>query len=169
MAVVQVTEFNALPAGEARSLVAGCLGVPRWVDEVVAGRPYADADALLKQAHDSALELDDDELEAALSRHPRIGESRIGERRDADDAEARHSRAEQSGVKAEHGERLRAANAAYESRFGHVFLIRAAGRSSDEILAELHRRLDNDDAAERAETVTALRDIALLRLRQVVA
>ena len=73
---------------------------------------------------------------------------------DADDAEARHSRAEQSGVKAEHGERLRAANAAYESRFGHVFLIRAAGRSSDEILAELQRRLDNDDAAERAETVT---------------
>ena len=169
VAVVQVTGFNALPAGEARSLVAGCLGVPRWVDEVVAGRPYADADALLKQAHDSALELDDDELEAALSRHPRIGESRIGEGRDADDAEARHSRAEQSGVKAEHGERLRAANAAYESRFGHVFLIRAAGRSSDEILDELHRRLDNDDGAERAETVMALRDIALLRLRQVVA
>ena len=164
MAVVQVTEFNALPAGEARSLVAGCLGVPRWADEVVAGRPYADADALLKQAHDSALELADDELEAALSRHPRIGE-----RRDADDAEARHSRAEQSGVKAEHEERLRAANAAYESRFGRVFLIRAAGRSSDEILAELRRRLGNDDAAERAETVTALRDIALLRLRQVVA
>ncbi|WP_344147436.1 2-oxo-4-hydroxy-4-carboxy-5-ureidoimidazoline decarboxylase [Nocardioides koreensis] len=169
---MQVTEFNALPAGEARSLVAGCLGVPRWADEVVVGRPYADVDALRKQAHDSALELTDDELAAALSRHPRIGESRIGERRDADDAddaEARHSRAEQSGVGAGHQERLRAANAAYEARFGRVFLIRAAGRSGDEILAELQRRLGNDDAAERAETVTALREIALLRLGQVVA
>ena len=162
--MVQVTEFNALPAGEARSLVAGCLGVPRWVDEVVAGRPYADAELLFKQGHDSALALTDDELAQALSRHPRIGE-----RPDAEDAEARHSRAEQSGVRAEDADRLRAANAAYEARFGHVFLVRAAGRSSDEILAELQRRLANDDPTERDETVTALRDIALLRLRQVVA
>lgn len=164
VAVVRVTEFNALPAGEARNLVAGCLGVPRWVDEVVAARPYADPDALRKQAHDSALVLTDGELAAALSRHPRIGE-----RPEAEDAEARQSRAEQSGVKAEHASLLREANAAYESRFGHVFLVRAAGRSSDEILAELRRRLGNDEEAEREETVTALRDIALLRLEQVVA
>lgn len=159
-----VDDFNALPADDARVLVAGCLGVPRWADELTANRPYADLPALLKQGHDSALELSDQELAQALSRHPRIGE-----RRDGDDAEARHSRAEQSGVRAEHADRLREANAAYESRFGHVFLIRAAGRSSDEILAELERRLGNDDAAERAETVTALRDIALLRLEQVTA
>ena len=161
---VQVTEFDALPAGEARSLVAGCLGVPRWVDEVVAGRPYADADALRKRAHDAALELSDDELAAALSRHPRIGE-----RPEADDVEARHSRSEQSGVRAGDAARLREANAAYEARFGRVFLVRAAGRSSEEILAECRRRLRNDDATERAETVTALREIALLRLEQVVA
>ena len=49
-----------------------------------------------------------------------------------------------------------------------MFLIRAAGRGSSEILAELHRRLGNDDATEREETVRALRDIAVLRLRQVV-
>ena len=49
-----------------------------------------------------------------------------------------------------------------------MFLIRAAGRSSAEILAELERRLGNDEAAERAETVTALRDIALLRLEGLV-
>jgi 2-oxo-4-hydroxy-4-carboxy-5-ureidoimidazoline decarboxylase len=49
-----------------------------------------------------------------------------------------------------------------------VFLIRAAGRSSAEILSELDRRLGNDAATERGETVAALRDIALLRLEQVV-
>ena len=69
----------------------------------------------------------------------------------------------------EHGQRLRDVNAAYEARFGHVFLVRAAGRSGAEILAEAERRLANDDVAEREETVTALRDIALLRLGQVVA
>jgi 2-oxo-4-hydroxy-4-carboxy-5-ureidoimidazoline decarboxylase len=160
---MQVDRFNSLPADDARVLVAGCLGVPRWVEDVVAGRPYADPGAVRRRAHDAALELDDDELASALSRHPRIGE-----RRDGDDAEAAHSRAEQSGVEAEHADRLRAANAAYEQRFGHVFLIRAAGRSGAEILAELQRRLGNDAATERGETLTALRDIALLRLDQVL-
>ena len=60
--------------------------------------------------------------------------------------------------------RLAAGNAAYEERFGRVFLIRAAGRDAEEILAELDRRLGNDDEAERAETVDNLRQIALLRL-----
>lgn len=164
VAGVEIDGFNSLADDHARLLVTGCLGVPRWVDEVVSARPYPDLSALRKQAHDSALELSDDELVSALSKHPRIGE-----RLDGEDSEARYSQDEQAGVQTEHAERLREANATYEERFGHVFLIRAAGRDSDEILSELERRLDNDDAAERTETVTALRDIALLRLVQVVS
>ena len=59
-------------------------------------------------------------------------------------------------------------NREYEQRFDRVFLVRAAGRSSSEILAELRRRLGNDDETERAETVAALREIALLRLKDVM-
>ena len=64
---------------------------------------------------------------------------------------------------------LAAGNAAYEARFDRVFIIRAAGRDAPEVLAELERRLGNDAATEREETVGALRDIALLRLRQAVS
>ena len=49
-----------------------------------------------------------------------------------------------------------------------MFLIRAAGRSGDEILAELERRLGNTPEAERDETVDNLRQIALLRLENEV-
>jgi 2-oxo-4-hydroxy-4-carboxy-5-ureidoimidazoline decarboxylase len=167
VAGVEIDGFNSLADDHARMLVTGCLGVARWVDEVVSARPYPDLSALRKQAHDSALELSDDELVSALSKHPRIGERLDGE--DSEDSEVRSSQDEQGGVQTEHAERLREANATYEERFGHVFLIRAAGRDSDEILSELERRLDNDDAAERTESVTALRDIALLRLEQVVS
>ena len=160
---MEVTRFNALPEGAAREAVAGCLGVPRWVDEVVGGRPYADVPAALDRGRDAARTLSDDELASALTRHPRIGE-----RREAQDEEARMSRSEQAGVDPADAERLRAANLAYEQRFGRVFLVRAAGRSSAEILSELDRRLGNDDTTEREETVTALRDIALLRLEGVL-
>ncbi|HEV7949033.1 MAG TPA: 2-oxo-4-hydroxy-4-carboxy-5-ureidoimidazoline decarboxylase, partial [Glaciihabitans sp.] len=54
--------------------------------------------------------------------------------------------------------------AAYEARFGRVFLIRAAGRSRAEILSELTRRLELDDETELAIVGEQLRDIALLRL-----
>jgi 2-oxo-4-hydroxy-4-carboxy-5-ureidoimidazoline decarboxylase len=157
--------FNALPADDARKLLTACLPVHRWVEEVLEGRPYAGWPALEAQAAARAEHFDDEELEAALAGHPRIGE-----RASSPHHNAELSRREQSGVDASDGDiarRLAEGNAAYEKRFDRVFLIRAAGRSAPEILAELRRRLDNDDAAERKETVTQLRQIALLRLRQV--
>jgi 2-oxo-4-hydroxy-4-carboxy-5-ureidoimidazoline decarboxylase len=144
-----------------REVLLGCLSVPRWADDVLAGQPYADQQALLAAADRAARELTDEELDQALSGHPRIGE-RGGAQ----------SQKEQSGVDAtrtDTAERLKAGNAAYEERFDRVFLIRAAGRDADEILGELDRRLQNDDATERAETVDNLRQIALLRLEAALS
>ena len=59
-------------------------------------------------------------------------------------------------------------NRAYEERFGHVYLIRAAGRSPVEIVTELRRRLANDEDAERAEVVEQLAQITELRVRGLV-
>ena len=156
--------FNAMPEPEAREQLRRCLDVPRWVDTVLAGRPYADPDALRAVAANAA-ELDADELDAALAGHPRIGE-RAGAGHDR-----AFSSAEQSGVDRDDAEvvrRLAEGNRAYEERFDRVFLIRAAGRDAAEILAELERRLGNDDDTERAETIEQLRQIALLRLTHVV-
>ena len=58
-------------------------------------------------------------------------------------------------------------NRAYEEKFGRVFLIRAAGRSRAEILAELRRRLELDPDAELEQVAAELRDIALLRIPQL--
>lgn len=156
--------FDDLPEAEARAALAACLAVPRFVDEVVAGRPYGTPEALEASAAAAAATLSDEELEAALARHPRIGE-RAGAGHDA-----AHSAREQAGVDrsdAELLQRLADGNRAYEERFDRVFLIRAAGRDAPEILAELERRLGNDAAAERAETVRQLGEIMLVRLRQV--
>jgi 2-oxo-4-hydroxy-4-carboxy-5-ureidoimidazoline decarboxylase len=157
--------FNDLPDDDARALLLGCLSVPRWAEEVLAGRPYVDRLDLIDAADAAARQLTDEDLEAALSGHPRIGER----------AEAGHNAAasagEQAGVDASAGDtaaRLAAGNTAYEQRFGHVFLIRAAGRDADQVLAELDRRLANDDEAERAETVDNLRQIAILRLEKAI-
>jgi 2-oxo-4-hydroxy-4-carboxy-5-ureidoimidazoline decarboxylase len=147
-----------------REQLLSCLSVPRWADEVLAGGPYADRAALLSRADVAARTFSDEEIDQALSGHPRIGE-RGGEQ----------SQREQSRITGTGGDagaswaRLAAGNAAYEERFGRVFLIRAADRDAHQILTELNRRLGNDDAAERAETVDNLREIALLRLQSLEA
>ncbi|HZB47694.1 MAG TPA: 2-oxo-4-hydroxy-4-carboxy-5-ureidoimidazoline decarboxylase [Mycobacteriales bacterium] len=161
-----VAEFNALPAAAAEQALRACNAAPRFAAEVAAGRPYADATALADAAHRVSAGLSWAEVEQALAAHPRIGERAAG-----DSAEAVASRREQAAVGAA-GEvtraALAAANRAYEERFGHVFLIRAAGRSPAGILAELHRRLDRDAAAERAETTAQLAEITRLRVEGLV-
>ena len=150
-----------MPVETTREVLLGCLSVPRWADDVLAGQPYADRDALLAAADRAARELTDEELDQALSGHPRIGERGGGQ-----------SQQEQSGVDPNEGDtaqRLQEGNQAYEDRFDRVFLIRAAGRDAEEILSELNRRLQNDDATERAETVDNLRQITVLRLEAAIA
>jgi 2-oxo-4-hydroxy-4-carboxy-5-ureidoimidazoline decarboxylase len=149
-------EGSLLMVETTREVLLGCLSVPRWADDVLAGQPYDDWDALIAAADHAARELTDEELDQALSGHPRIGE-RGGAQ----------SQKEQSGVDPTAGDtasRLKTGNEADGERFGRVFLIRAAGRDAEEILSQLERRLENDDATERAETVDNLRQIALLRL-----
>jgi len=163
---MDLSTFNSLSPDEARAAVRPCLDVDRWVDELVGGRPYADAEALVAAASRAADPFTDAEVDAALAHHPRIGE-----RAEGSGAEARLSRGEQAGLDpaADTAARLVEANRSYEERFGRVFLIRAAGRSAEEILSEATRRLTNTDAAEAAETADQLRQIAVLRLRGAVA
>jgi 2-oxo-4-hydroxy-4-carboxy-5-ureidoimidazoline decarboxylase len=152
--------FDDLPEDDARALLLRCLSAPAWAGAVLSGRPFATRERLLAAADQAARDLNADDLEAALAGHPRIGEHAAAYHNAA--ASAR----EQSGVSGDEdtSARLLDGNLAYEERFGHVFLIRAAGRSGSEILAELERRLGNPPELEREETVDNLRQIALLRL-----
>jgi 2-oxo-4-hydroxy-4-carboxy-5-ureidoimidazoline decarboxylase len=158
--------FNAMPDQQARSTLASCLDVPRWIDEVNGGRPYETTRSVLHKARAAAASFTDAELDAALGRHPRIGE-KAGAGHDVEFSER-----EQSAIGDTDPAITRAihdGNIDYENKFDRVFLIRAAGRPAEEILAELRRRLTNTPDAERAEVITQLREIALTRLERILA
>jgi 2-oxo-4-hydroxy-4-carboxy-5-ureidoimidazoline decarboxylase len=165
--VAALDDFNDEPADRAVQTLRACNAAPRFAAELVAGRPYPDADTLVGRAEEVARALPWDEVSVALAAHPRIGD-----RVDGSSTEAVASRREQSSMTdADAGTRaaLVDGNRAYEERFGHVFLIRAAGRSPEEMLAELRRRLDNDDETERAEATEQLAQISALRVRGLVS
>jgi 2-oxo-4-hydroxy-4-carboxy-5-ureidoimidazoline decarboxylase len=162
---VDLQEFNHAPAERLRPMLAACCDVPRWVDGILAGRPYGDAAAVAQAADRAARDLDDSEVEQALAAHPRIGD-----RSDGDSTEAAWSRSEQAGVgnDAEIRAALAVGNREYEQRFGRVFLICATGLSAQQMLTSLHRRLANSEATEADVVRDELRKIAVLRLARVV-
>lgn len=159
---MQIDELNALPAAEALGLLLGCARIPAWAEAVVAARPYDDRAAFLEQADDLAAEWTDAQVRQALADHPRIGEKHAGGGAGAD-----HSTREQAGVDphdADVQRRLADGNRRYEETFDRIYLVRAAGRSAEEILALLEERLANDPATELRVTAGQLREIAALRL-----
>jgi 2-oxo-4-hydroxy-4-carboxy-5-ureidoimidazoline decarboxylase len=162
----QLERFNTEPAERAEEVLRACNAAPSFAAAVAAGRPYPDADALVARAEEVSRALPWEEVAAALAAHPRIGDRVAGS-----SAEAAASRQEQSGMGAADAE-LRAAvvdgNRAYEERFDQVFLVRAAGRSAAEMLAELRRRLENSPEDERAEVTEQLAQITGLRVRGIV-
>ena len=164
--MISLREFNALDDAAAAALLRPCLDVDRWVTEIVQARPYPSPDDLFATARAAADPFTAAELEAALAHHPRIGE-----RADGRSAEAALSRSEQAALTLDDDvqQQLAEGNRAYEKRFGRVFLIRAAGRSSTEILDKLQTRLKNDPHTEDEVVADQLRQIALIRLAGVVS
>ena len=162
---MDLQEFNSAPADRLRPMLAACCDVPRWVDGILAKRPYGDLAALTAVADQSLRELDDDEVDRALRAHPRIGDRPQGA-----GTEAAWSRREQSGVGEDPGARdaLAEGNREYEQRFGRVFLICATGLSAQEMLTSLRQRLTHDESTEAPVVHEELRKIALLRLAKVV-
>ena len=163
---MQLSEFNALDAAEALVLVRGLADIPEWAAAIVGNRPYDDAETLAGYADLLAADWTDEQVTAALDDHPRIGEKHAGS-----GAGAEHSSREQAGVDPRDADvvrRLAEGNAAYEARFDRIYLVRAAGRSAEEILALLEQRLTNDPATELRVTAGQLREIADLRLRGLV-
>jgi len=161
-----LTEINQLTPEASSQLLRPCLDIDRWVSTLINDRPYASVDDLVETARRAADPFSEAEIEAALAHHPRIGQRATG-----DSAEAALSRSEQSGVVTDKDvqRRLQEGNQAYEQRFGRVFLIQAAGRTAEEILASLQSRLRNDEETERSIVADQLREIAILRLAAVMS
>jgi 2-oxo-4-hydroxy-4-carboxy-5-ureidoimidazoline decarboxylase len=161
-----VTAFDALGPAAAAAVLAPCCASRRWAAELVRGRPYGDLAGLTAASDAAIAALTWPDLEEALAAHPRIGGALAGPGREA----AWSAQEQRSAAGAGAGERdqLAAANAAYEDRFGYVFLIRASGRSVAEMLAALRERLGHDPAAEREVVRAELRGIVALRLARIL-
>lgn len=165
---MQLNEFNHLPADALEQRLKQCVHISRWAHEIQQQRPFNDPDVLLDYAKQRAETWTWDEISAALATHPRIGEKQA--KAALSTKEEQFSKQEQAAISQD--EETQAAllkgNIAYEKKFDFIFLIRAAGRSSEDILTALNYRLVNDPYTEKRIVHQQLLEIALLRLSQEI-
>ncbi|MFJ4687665.1 2-oxo-4-hydroxy-4-carboxy-5-ureidoimidazoline decarboxylase [Streptomyces sp. NPDC088789] len=140
--------FNAAPAAELRRALLLCLRSPRWAERLTAHRPYPDVEALFAASDEAAYDLTSAELADALAGEP------LPTLPDGTYSAAHTA--------------LSAAHAAYESRFGHVFVVCLDHVPPDEALAQflaaIRSRLTNDPEDERVTAWEELRQLAKGRL-----
>lgn len=146
---------NGLAPADAERELPACCASPAWAAAVAAGRPYRTVAEAVAAGADRVRGLGWAEVTRALAAHPRIGERAGGRARE---------QAGMAGAAPEALAALRAGNDAYERRFGHIYLVRAAGRDAAGPLAILRARLGNDAAAERETVGRELAEITRLRL-----
>lgn len=156
----RVAWLNALDERSAEAELLSCCGSRAWARSMAAARPFADRAAVLDRADAVWSQLSAQDWLEAFRAHPRIG-----------DARALRLQPEQAGAR-DAGDALLAAlaegNRLYEERFGHIFLIRAAGRDAAEMLANLRARLGNDPATELRVAAEQQREITRLRLERLL-
>lgn len=162
-----IGKLNRLSAEEARAALLACCGSTRWAEAVAALRPFWDVGQLLNIGGRVWRELKAEDWLEAFRAHPKIGESKA-ERETGAEAQ-RWAEGEQSRARDASDETLDAlasANREYEECFGFIFIICAAGRSAEEMLAALRARLSNDPETELRVAAAEQWRITELRLKK---
>lgn len=149
---------------DARAILYAACGSARWIDRMLALRPFGSRDTLLASARREWTALTSDDWREAFSHHPQIG--------DVESLRARFptthhlSTGEQAGVIGATDDVLAAlaeANRQYVERFRYIFIVCASGKTAEEMLGLLRERLQNSAeaeiqiAAEEQARITALR------------
>jgi 2-oxo-4-hydroxy-4-carboxy-5-ureidoimidazoline decarboxylase len=145
--------LNLAAPADAEAALRGCCGSHRWARRMAAHRPYPTVDALLAAADEAAYDLTPGDLAEAL-------------------AEEDTTPLPDRGGLTVHTA-LRAAHAAYEAKFGHVFVIALdtadPAAALDQTMAALRTRLGHDADRETVVSAEQLRRICRARLGRLAA
>jgi len=158
-------ELDTATDDVARAMLTRACGSSRWVDRMMARRPFGRDAKMLTAARVEWFALSEPDWLEAFSHHPQIGDRAALEARFPQTHDL--SSKEQSGIGVAGADVLTAlaqANTDYFNRFGFIFIVCATGKSAAEMLALLLARLLNDRATELRIAVEEQAKITALRL-----
>jgi 2-oxo-4-hydroxy-4-carboxy-5-ureidoimidazoline decarboxylase len=160
---MRLDALNRLDAASAARELQHCCGSVRWVQLMVAARPFASLAAAAAAADRLWGSLARDDWLQAFAAHARIGQPTRS------DWEAAEQRTAAGGATDAARTALERLNGEYEARFGHMFIVCASGKTAGEILRLLESRLRNNPDDELRVASEEQKQITRLRLARLLA
>lgn len=164
-----LADLNSLSPAEAESELLKCCGSKNWARRLMSERSFVSLNKLLESADQIWWSLEPRDWLEAFHSHPKIGENKAAAPVTAE--AQRWSEDEQSGIRDSAAETIAALakrNREYEEKFGHIFIVCASGKSSEEMLEILRERLGNNPEEELRIAAAEQAKITQLRLRKLV-
>ena len=132
---------------------------------MVNSRPFRDTDSVQEKAIEIWKVMERSDFMEAFDGHPKIGDP------DSLRAKYRNTHAlasgEQSSVELASDEVIRnlgIANQQYEQKFGYIFIVCATGKTADQMLDMVNRRIYNDPESELAIAAAEQQKITGIRI-----
>jgi len=156
--------WNKSDEAAALQPMLACCGAHRWARAMVALRPYSSVERLSLAADEIWSTMEEADWLEAFRSHPRIGERKAPQAPSQSAAWSRQEQASAANAANQVLAELAAGNFQYEQCFGFTYIVCATGKSADEMLAILKRRLNNDRGTELREAAEQQRQIMQIRL-----
>ena len=141
-----------------------CCGAHRWAAAMAALRPIASVAALSAAADSEWSRMEEADWMEAFASHPRIGERKASHTSPQSAAWARQEQSSTVNASERVLAELAEGNALYVQRFGFTYIVCATGKSAEQMLEILNRRLRNDRDTELREAAEQQRQILQIRL-----
>lgn len=148
--------INSWTPGVADQNFLECCRSSRWADEMIEARPFSSWTDVEQTAAKIWNTASREEILEAFAAHPKIGDHKGAEE------QARVRTAAEATL-----QDLSRINSEYEARFGYIYIVCATGKSAEEMLALLRKRLENDPEEEIAVAAEEQGLITQLRLRKI--
>ncbi len=147
-----------------------CCGSTKWANQMVNLRPFESVEDVMKKSGNVWRTCSKEDGLEAFTHHPKIGDLKSLEKKFGTTKE--WAGKEQAGVNKANLEILLAlanGNEAYEKKFGYIFIVCATGKSAEEMLSMLNKRIHNTPDAELAIAMEEQNKITKLRLEKLLS
>lgn len=165
----KLNQLNESSIEDATELFLQCCTSTRWIERMIASRPFYDSDDLCHKANQNWQDLNENDYLEAFEGHPRIGDVNSLKEKYANTkmlASGEQASVEQASDATVH--ELYVGNNAYEEKFGFIFIVCATGKSANEMLELLNTRLPNSRSTELVNAAEEQRKIFQLRLEKLL-
>ncbi len=164
-----IFDLNGSSEKEAYAMLWRCCASENWTQKMLAQRPFEQESDLFQKAEQIWFALDQSDWLEAFEGHPQIGD--LASLKKKFTPSKAWSQQEQSGI-SEASEQcliaLKHGNETYQQKFGYIFLVCATGKSAEEILNSLTRRLSNRPDDEIKVAASEQNKIIKLRLEKLL-